>query len=254
MVNSLLKLLKQEKVAGVKVSVLLAVIVSASVLAASFVAFQLLDNNNPGEDIDDLPDPSDIDYALALSSYMDQQFEDEKISAFKISGNATDSIHPNMISSLAVKTKSQYEVEAYVEEDPVDVVNKLSFSFTRFEMVDVHQSFVESVEQTQEVEEVVLINQLPSATLLLVYVVLYEDGTGFEFSWLGFDDINIMKIQNITWGSVQTTITSLPALSSMEQDYNYVSIGGIKYLSPLSAFDSFINKLQDLYSQYLGVL
>ena len=109
--KGLIQKLKRERIAGVKVSILLAMIVSAGVLAASFVAFQLLDES-PGQNIDDVPDNEEKDFVLSLSSYMEEQYIEGNIAALRIGGNATQSIHPDLISSLLVPTNGGFEVEA----------------------------------------------------------------------------------------------------------------------------------------------
>ncbi|MHA2029558.1 MAG: hypothetical protein ACW99A_06625 [Candidatus Kariarchaeaceae archaeon] len=269
MENTLLKLFKKEKLRQVRTSILLAVLVSASVLAISFVAFDLFGDDDPGIDINNNPDPTGNDYVLKLNSYLDEQYTGGKVSAFLIHGNTTASIHPTLLSSEVVPSGMDWEVNALVVKGAPDMVEQTSFQLTGSEMDDTHQSFLSSLDKTSEVEPPEP-QDLPSAQLLLVYVVLYEDGTGIEFAWLGFQDFNILGVQNVTWGGSSTsttstttssetssegsgtTTTSIPHLSQAENDYSYTSnTNDVKYISPLSAFDDFINKLQELYSPHL---
>lgn len=268
MENSLLKLFKREKVRQVRFSILLAILVSASVLAASLVAFDLLDDGNPGGDIDDLPNTGDNDYVLGLSSFVDQQYVDGNIVAFKIHGNATQTIHPSLIASELTPSGSGWDVDAsVVVNGDFDMVEQVSFTFSQAEMADIQQSFLTSLDQTSEVDPPAP-QALPSAQSALSYTVLYDDGTGFEFLWLGFDDLDIVAVNNVTWSensattssttsnptdsTSTTTVTSNPQLSAVPNDFSYHVKGEeARYIGPLGAFDSFILKLSQLYTAQL---
>lgn len=256
MENSLLKIFRREKVKQIRFGVLLAILVSASVLAASFVAFNLLDDNNQGTDIDGdpnpNPNPNEPDFVLSLNSYMDQQYIGGKVSAFLIHGNATASIHPSLISSIVVPSGTDWGVNAYVVVggDPFNV-EEVTFSFTDSEMGEAHQAFLSSLADTSEAEKPDW-TDLPSAQMAISYTVLYQDGTGLEFLWLGFEDLDILGVQNVTWGGSVVTTTTAAHLSQSDTDYNFSTVGEeMKYIDPLSAFDGFIDKLQELYTPHL---
>jgi hypothetical protein len=131
-----------------------------------------------------------------------------------------------------------WEVEAIVLDpdtpDPWDSKDEY-FNFTSAQMGQIHTSFLSSLSQTEEVERASLPEEPGSVPNLLYYSVLFDDGSGLEFVWLGFEDVDVIQIANITW-----SIGEFGIYTAYEQEEHFIS--------PLSAFDSFISTLQELYA------
>ncbi|MHA2252728.1 MAG: hypothetical protein ACXAD7_20360 [Candidatus Kariarchaeaceae archaeon] len=272
-------LITNEKIRQIRIAIVFAAIASLMILSISFGISNLaiLNFDNDG-DPPNGPNGNNNggSFVLGLNNYMTQRYDE--ISHLAIGGNYTPSIHPNLIYSEInyISNEDLWEVNASVTNETYypDAVMK-EFNFSSEEVFSAHESFLESLSNTSEVNSTDLPTSHGSIPNLLIYTVFYLDGTGLEFAWLGFENINVVAVANVTWSGQPTTTstvsedppttttsevpTSTNITSSMilnlnsnsQVSFNYYS-GESKYISPLSAFDSFINQLNEMFGPHLA--
>ncbi|MHA2503786.1 MAG: hypothetical protein ACXAE3_13075 [Candidatus Kariarchaeaceae archaeon] len=232
-----------------------ALILSGSFILSTFDPPKLDDNDGDG---DDNPDPN-LSYSLSLSSLLGDEFMEEGIIGFKIGGNITPAIHPRLINSEVIPDDMSdgWLVDAWVlDADTMDPMTPYQdqFVFSQQQMVTLHNTFLDSLNQTEEIDKVDIPDIGGSIPLLLFYEVYLANGSGYEFVWAGFDEVDIMIVSHFTFGGAITTTTDGVGLESVQvDDLSRGPVTEEHYISPLSAFDPFLDQLQGLYSSVLDV-
>jgi hypothetical protein len=244
METKLQNLIQKERRKQIFYAIMAAVVLALLILALSGGLSWINDNSEPNQNGGITPNEGGDDYVITLNNFIDVQFINDNIASFNIDGNITSAINPNLISSRVtpIQTSTSWKVEATVlDPDTVDPWDSKieEFNFTGAEMAQIHGSFLTSLQDTEEINQTALPDQPGSAQNLLHYQVLFTDGSGLEFVWLGFDQVDVIQIANITW-------------SEGPYGFNIGYAGEEHYISPLSAFDAFISTLQELYGLYLN--
>lgn len=244
----LIQLIQSEKRRMILRSVGAAIIIAGLVLAIAFVITppepsDPQNNDDNDSDNNQFPPDSDDNYVLSLNAEIDTKFVNDNIDGIYLHGNATSSVYDGLLDSyiLPYNDNDEWNVTARIVDDVVNNPGDIrteQFNFSSTEIYHVHTSFLQSLNNTVEVNRTELPDEPGSIPNLLFYNIFYDDGTGLTFTWLGFQEVDILEVQNITW-------TGTPS------DFSRQETGDSHYLSPLSAFDSFLNELRELYETYL---
>lgn len=244
MEDSLLRAIKKEKLRQAAITIITAILLSVVVLAISYGLWQITTDEN-FTDNSDSPGSNENNvnnFVLDLNNYMNTQFNQGQVSYFNIAGNITNSIHPSLIDSFLFPENGNWNVSAWVlnesTPEPFDVAH-IYFEFSDTQVQTAHTTFLNGLNQTTEVpnEDIPDTGTVPQ---LLYFQVLYDDFTGLNFIWMGYDELDIIQVGNLTWSEDQFGV-------SIQQNFD-----DVHNLSPLSAFDPFISYLQDIYSQHLN--
>ncbi|MHA2250893.1 MAG: hypothetical protein ACXAD7_11055 [Candidatus Kariarchaeaceae archaeon] len=242
--KKLIRLLKMNNSRQYKVAISAAAVLAIVLLSISLGVNKL----NPDDNNDPLDITPELDYTLTgdnyvlgLNSYMEEMYTD--ISHFNINGNSTTSVHPNLISSSVYKISEQsWTASAIILKDQdQDISFYTEFQFGSNELYSMHEDFLNAMDYTTEIDAPDFSSFPPgSIPELLMYTIFYEDGTGLEFVWLGFEDLDILCIEEIEWDENGYQVKYAPAGADIE----YIPP---KFLSPKSAFEPFLDNIQDLY-------
>lgn len=257
--NQLQKLAKRETKTRILRTMIIAVCIATIILVGSISIDNYLNLNEIEDNIinDDLPSdnqPSDNNtqngfnyeqrsisdkYVLQLSDEIGNNIDN--ITKIYIAGNASKAIHPYMLDSrLSIIEGGIWEVISNLINDS-DISNPTfsteTFNWTNTQIYPFHNAYLDSLANTVEVEKPNNDFYL-TAGLQLGYQLMLENGTGIEFVWFKGNEGDVIEVASYNWD------VESGAFGSREN---------VRYLSPISAFNSFLSTLQNLYFEYLPV-